>query len=78
MKTLNTRWRLIALVPLVAIAMLSIVNRTGAVPDQNREVRESAREVGIVVEGGITHGKPCGSAPFTQRTQVVQHTSKCS
>ena len=30
MKTLTTRWRLIALVPLVAIAMLSIGNRIGA------------------------------------------------
>ena len=37
MKTLNPRWRFIALVPLVAIAILSIGNRTGAVPDQNKE-----------------------------------------
>jgi len=57
MKTLNTRWRLIALVPLVAVAILSIGNRIGAVPDQNKEVREAANEVGIVVEGGITHGQ---------------------
>ena len=57
MKTLNTRWRLIALVPLVAVAILSIGNRTGAVPDQNKEVREAANEVGIVVHGGLTHGE---------------------
>ena len=57
MKTLNTRWRFIALVPLVAIAILSIGNRTGVVPAQNKEVREAANEVGIVVQGGITHGQ---------------------
>ena len=57
MKTLNTRWRLIALVPLVAITFLSIGNRIGAVTDQNREVLEAANEVGIVVEGGITQGQ---------------------
>jgi len=57
MKTLNRRWGLIALVPIVAIAMLSIGNRIGAVPDQNREVREAANEVGFVVEGGITQGQ---------------------
>src|SRR6266436_10055600 len=64
MKTLNTRWRLIALVPLVAITILSIGNRIGAVPDQNREVREAAREVGIVVEGGITHGETLRFSAF--------------
>src|SRR5260370_20176177 len=64
MKTLNTRWRLIALVPLVAIAILSIGNRIGAVPDQNREVREAANEVGIVVEGGITHGETLRFSAF--------------
>src|SRR5260370_40498802 len=64
MKTLNKRWRLIALVPLVVIAILSIGNRTGAVPDQNREVREAANEVGIVVEGGITHGKTLRFSAF--------------
>jgi hypothetical protein len=59
MKTLNTRWRLIALVPLVVIAILSIGNRTGAVADQNKQVREATNEVGIVVEGGITQwGNP--------------------
>jgi hypothetical protein len=57
MKTLNTPGRLIALVPLVAIAILSIGNRIGAVPDQNKEVREAANEVGIIIEGGITHGQ---------------------
>src|SRR5881296_998671 len=57
MKTLNMRWRFIALVPLVAIAILSIGNRTGAVPDQNKEVREAASEVGIIIQGGITHGE---------------------
>jgi hypothetical protein len=64
MKTVNTRWRLIALVPLAAIAMLSIGNRIGAVPDQNREVREAAREVGIVVEGGITRGETLRFSAF--------------
>src|SRR5882762_5464987 len=57
MKTLNTRWRLIALVPLVAIAILSIGNRTGVVPAQNKEVREAANQGGIVVQGGITQGQ---------------------
>src|SRR5260370_25880223 len=64
MKTLNKRWRLIALVPLVVIAILLIGNRTGAVPDQNREVREAANEVGIVVEGGITHGETLRFSAF--------------
>ncbi len=60
MKTLNTRWRLIALVPSVAIAILLIGNRIKAVPNQNREVREAAHEVGIVVEGGITRYSQIG------------------
>jgi hypothetical protein len=64
MKVLNTRRKLIALVPLVAIAILSIGNRTGAVPDQNREVREAANEVGIVVQGGITHGETLRFSAF--------------
>ena len=33
-------------------------------PDQNREVREAAREVGIVVEGGITHGETLRFSAF--------------
>jgi hypothetical protein len=62
MKTLNTRWRLIALVPLVAVAILSIGNRIGAVPDQNKsdqnkEVREAANDGGIWIVGGITQGQ---------------------
>ena len=57
MRTLITRWRLIALLPLVVVAILSIGNRTGVVPAQNKEVREAANEVGIVVQGGITHGQ---------------------
>jgi hypothetical protein len=61
MKSRNTRWRLIALVPLVAIAILSIGNRIGAVPDQNKEVREEVREAanegGIWIVGGITQGQ---------------------
>jgi hypothetical protein len=57
MKTLNTRWRLIALVPLVALAILSIGNRIGAVPDQNKEIREAANEGGIWIVGGITQGQ---------------------
>jgi hypothetical protein len=64
MKILKTRGKLIALVPLVAIAILSIGNRTGAVPDQNREAREAANEVGIVVEGGITHGETLRFSAF--------------
>ncbi len=63
MKTLNRRWRWIALVPLVAIAILSIGNRTGAVPDHN-EVREAANEVGIVVQGGITRGETLRFSAF--------------
>ncbi len=42
MKVLNTRGKLLAPVPLVAIAILSIGSRIGAVPDQNREIREAA------------------------------------
>jgi hypothetical protein len=57
MRTPNTRWRLIALVPLVAVAILSIGNKTGAVPDQNKEVREAANEVGIIIQGGIMQGQ---------------------
>jgi len=57
MKTLNTRWRLVALVPLVAVAILSIGQRTGAVPDQTPAIREAANEVGIIIQGGITHGE---------------------
>jgi hypothetical protein len=57
MKVLKTRWKLIALVPLVAIAILSIGNRIEAVPDQNLEIREAANEVGIIIQGGITHGE---------------------
>ena len=53
MKTLNKRSRLIALVSLVAVAILSIGNRTGAVPAQNKEVREAANDVGIIIQGGI-------------------------
>ena len=57
MKTLNTRWRLFALVPLVAVAILSIGNRTGAVPEQSKEVREAANEGGIWIGAGITQGQ---------------------
>src|SRR6266481_907735 len=57
MKTLNTRWKLVALVPLVAIAILSIGNRIGAVPDQNKEVREAANEGGIWIGAAITQGQ---------------------
>ena len=54
MKALNTRWRLIALVPLVAIAMLSIGNRIGAAPDENRKVDWGD---GFIMHGGITQGQ---------------------
>lgn len=57
MKDLNTRWKMIALIPLVALGILSIGNRTGAVPDQNKEIREAANGVGIIIEGGITQGQ---------------------
>src|SRR5258708_20621918 len=57
MKIFNPRWRLIALVTLVAVTILSIGNRIGAVPDQNKEVREAANELGIIIEGGITKGQ---------------------
>src|SRR5207247_1361731 len=53
MKTLNIRWRSIELVLLVALAILSIGSRTGVVPAQNKEVREAANDVGIVIQGGI-------------------------
>ena len=64
MKILNRRWKLIALLPLVAIAILSIGNRIGAKPEQNKEVREAANEVGIVVQGGITHGETLRFSAF--------------
>ena len=57
MKVLNTRLKLIALVLMVAVAILSIGQRTGAVPDQTRAIREAANEVGISIQGGITHGE---------------------
>jgi hypothetical protein len=64
MKILNRRWKLIALLPLVAIAILSIGDRIGAKPEQNKEVREAANEVGIVVQGGITHGETLRFSAF--------------
>jgi hypothetical protein len=64
MRTLNPRWRLIALIPLVALAILSLGNRTGAVADQNKEVREAANEVDIVFQGGITHGETLRFSAF--------------
>ncbi len=57
MKAFYKRSKLIALLSLVAIAILSIGNRIGAVPEQTREIREAANEVGIVVPGGITQGQ---------------------
>ena len=53
MKTLNTRRRFIALVPLVVIAILSIGNRTRATQDQGNIVVQG----GIIIQGGITHGQ---------------------
>src|SRR5258706_7673180 len=64
MKIFNPRWRLIALIPLVALAILSIRNRTGAVADQNKEVREAANEVGFIIQGGITHGNTLRFSAF--------------
>jgi hypothetical protein len=51
MKTLNARWRWVALVALVAIAILSIGSSIGAVPTQNSE-----GDV-IVLHAGITQGQ---------------------
>ena len=59
-----------ALVPLVAIAILSIGNRIGAVADQNKEVREAADDGGTVVEGGITLGETLRFSAF--------HSAECS
>ena len=53
MKVLNRRWKLVTLVSLVAIAILSLGNRIGAVPNQNQQAREPANEVGILIQGGI-------------------------
>jgi len=64
MRTLTTRWRLMALVPLVAVAILSIGNKTGVVADQNKEVREAANEVGFIIQGGITHGETLRFSAF--------------
>src|SRR6266568_1847362 len=52
MKTLNKRWRLIALVSLLAAAILSIGSKMGAVPGQTQEA-QAANEVGIIIQGGI-------------------------
>ncbi|MEP6920745.1 MAG: hypothetical protein ABI967_06445 [bacterium] len=57
MKTLSRRWRLIALVPFAAVAILSIGSRIGAVADQTRQIREAADEVGFIIQGGITQGQ---------------------
>ena len=57
MRVLNPRLKVIALVSLVVIAILSVGNRIGAVPDQNNEVREAANEGGIWIVGGITQGQ---------------------
>src|SRR5437588_5961246 len=57
MKTLNTRWRLIALVPLVAIAILSIGNRAAVVPAQNKAAGGAANEGGVWIGAGITQGQ---------------------
>ncbi|MEP6920746.1 MAG: hypothetical protein ABI967_06450 [bacterium] len=64
MKTLTTRWRLLVPIALVVIAILSIGNKGGAVPDQNREVREAANEVGRVVQGGVTHAQTLRFSAF--------------
>ena len=57
MKTQNTRWRLIALVPLVAIAILSIGNKTAVVPAQNKAAGGAANEGGVWIGAGITQGQ---------------------
>jgi hypothetical protein len=49
MKVLNTRWRVIALVPLVTVAILVVGSRI--MPDQNRA--QAANDVGIIIQGGI-------------------------
>jgi hypothetical protein len=57
MRVLKTRLKLIALVPLVAVAILSIGNRTGAVPDQTPAIGEAANEGGIWIGAGINQGQ---------------------
>ena len=57
MKTLNTRRKLIALVLFVAIAILSIGNKTAVVPAQNRAAGGAANEGGIWIGAGITQGQ---------------------
>src|SRR5947207_13149353 len=57
MKVLNTRKKLIALVPLVAIAILLIGNRTGVVPAKNKGGGGAANEGGIWIGAGITQGQ---------------------
>ena len=57
MKTLNTRWRLIALLPLVAVAILSIGNKTAVVPAQNKAAGGAANGGGIWIGAGITQGQ---------------------
>jgi hypothetical protein len=64
MKVLNARLKLIALVPLVAIAILSIGHSTRAVPDQKPAIREAADEVGFIIQGGITHGETLRFSAF--------------
>ena len=78
MKTLNTRWRLIALVPLVAIAILSVGNTTGVVADQNKEVREAANEVGILIQGGITQAQVHLVLPDDQLFSDQQSSARAS
>ena len=64
MNVLKTRLKLIALVPLVAVAIISIGQRSGAVANQTPAIREAANEVGIVVPGGITHGETLRFSAF--------------
>ena len=64
MRPVTTRWKLVALIPLVALAILSVGNRTGAVAGQNKEAPKGANEIGLVVEGGVTHGETLRFSAF--------------
>ena len=69
MKVPNTQWRLIALIPLVTIAILSIGNRIGAVPDQKREMREAA--ISPLFSGRSAARTP-DSLPLVGRTETFK------
>jgi len=72
MKTLNTRWRLIVLVPLVAIAILSIENRTGAVPAEDLSAGKTAKPpIFVTLSTPNLVGKP-GTTLHSQDTILAR------